>query len=251
VLTKYLQACEMMAGLRVRRIDDPKERHAFFSRVVTEAKARTYEACVHNLQSTYDTHIQNTVLESRDERLPRLRGHVSAAVHLLQAVTHLAHFIERHETDIRSEEAKRKIAELIDRPEVERVALNVFLHQGDRFLRSGEAMVEAMLPEYTETLELVLELPEHLALHARPAALVVGIVNHYSTPVEMELGGKRCNAGSILELLVAVGSLPHVRRFVFRGDERPVRDIARLFEAELGERGLDRLPAELAYLRNQ
>jgi hypothetical protein len=251
VLTKYLQACEMMAGLRVRRIEDGKERHAYFARVVTEAKARTYEASVHNLQSTYDTHIQNTVLESRDERLPRLRGHVSAAVHLLQAVTHLAHFIERHETDIRSEEAKRKIAELVDRSEVERIALNVFLYWGERFLRSGVTMAEAMLPEYTETLELTLELPEHLALHARPAALVVGIVNHYSTPVEMEIGGKRCNAGSILELLVAVGSLPHLRRFVFRGDERPVRDIARLFEAELGERGLERLPAELGYLRNQ
>lgn len=251
VLTKYLQACETMAGLRVRRIDDPKERHAFFSRVVTEAKARTYEATVHNLQSTYDTHIQNTVLESRDERLPRLRGHVSASLHLLQAVTHLAHFIERHETDIRSEEAKRKISEIIDRSGVERVTLNVFLYWGDRFLRSGEALAEAVLPEYTETLEVTLELPEHLALHARPAALVVGIVNHYATPVEMEIAGKRCNAGSILELLVAVGSMPSVRRFTFRGDERPVKDIVRLFEAELGENGLERLPAELAYLRNQ
>jgi len=250
VLTKYLQACEMLGGLRVRRIDDPRERHAFFSRVVTEAKARTYESSVHNLQSTYDTHIQNTVMESRDERLPRLRGHVSASLHLLQGVTHLAHFIERHETDIRSEDAKRKISEIIDRSEVERVALNVFLYWGDRFLRSGEALAEAVLPEYTDTLEVTLDLPEHLALHARPAALVVGIVNHYSTPVEMEIGGKRCNAGSILELLVAVGSMPSVRRFTFRGDERPVKDIVRLFEAELGERGLERLPAELAYLRS-
>jgi hypothetical protein len=67
----------------------------------------------------------------------------------------------------------------------------------------------------------------------------------------MEVGGKRCNAGSILELLVAVGSMPHEKRFLFRGDERPVRDIGRLFEHELGERGLDALPAELAYLRAQ
>jgi hypothetical protein len=58
----------------------------------------------------------------------------------------------------------------------------------------------------------------------------------------MEVGGKRCNAGSILELLVTVGSQPHQKRFLFRGDERPVRDIQRLFAAELGERGLDLLP---------
>jgi phosphotransferase system HPr-like phosphotransfer protein len=251
VVTKFLRACELLRDLRVRRIHDVRERHAFFSRTCTEAQARTYEATVHNLQSTYDTHIQNTVLEARDERLPKLRGHVSAALHLLQAVTHLSHFIERHETDIRSEEAKRKISELVERSEVEGVALNEFLFWADRFLRSGQPLAEALLPEYTKLLELELELPDHLALHARPAALIVGIVNHHSTPVEMEVGGRRCNAGSILELLVAVGSMPHQKRFVFRGDERPVRDIGRLFTAELGEKGLDLLPAELAYLRSQ
>jgi len=251
VVTKFLRACDLLRDLRVRRLHDARERHAFFARTCTEAQARTYEATVHNLQSTYDTHIQNTVLEARDERLPKLRGHVSAALHLLQAVTHLSHFIERHETDIRSEEAKRKISELVERSEVEGVALNVFLFWADRFLRSGQPLAEALLPEYTKLLELELELPDHLALHARPAALIVGIVNHHSTPVEMEVGGRRCNAGSILELLVAVGSQPHQKRFVFRGDERPVRDIARLFTAELGEKGLDLLPAELAYLRAQ
>jgi phosphotransferase system HPr-like phosphotransfer protein len=251
VVTRYLRTCELFQDLRIRRIHDPKERHAFFARTCTEAQARTYEAGVHNLQSTYDTHIQNTVLEARDERLQKLRGHASAALHLLQAVTHMAHFIERHETDIRSEEAKRKISELVERPEVECVALNVFLYWADRFLQSGVPLAEALLPEYTKQLELELELPEHLALHARPAALIVGIVNHHATPVDMEVGGKRCNAGSILELLVAVGSMPRQRRFIFRGDERPVRDIARLFSAELGEKGLDLLPAELAYLRAQ
>src|SRR5688572_16948723 len=251
VVTRFLRACELLRDLRIRRIHDARERHAFFSRTCTEAQARTYEATVHNLQSTYDTHIQNTVLEARDERLHKLRGHVSATLHLLQAVTHLSHFIERHETDIRSEEAKSKISELVERSEVEGVALNVFLFWADRFLRSGQPLAEALLPEYTKLLELELELPDHLALHARPAALIVGIVNHHSTPVEMEVNGRRCNAGSILELLVAVGSQPQQKRFVFRGDERPVRDIQRLFAAELGEKGLELLPAELAYLRAQ
>lgn len=251
VVTKYLRACELLGDLRVRRIHDAKERHAFFSRHCTEAQSRTYEATVHNLQSTYDTHIQNTVLEARDERLAKLRGRASASLHLLQALTHLAHFIERHETDIRSEEAKRKISELVERSEVEGVALNVFLYWAERFMQSGVSLAEALLPEYTKLVEIEFELPDHLALHARPAALIVGIVNHHSTPVEMEVGGKRCSAGSILELLVAVGSMPHQKRFVFRGDERPVRDIARLFAADLGENGLDLLPAELAYLRSQ
>ena len=251
VVTKYLQGCEMLRELGVRRIEDPKERHAFFARVCTEELARVYEATVHNLQSTYDTHIQNTVLEARDKRLAQLRGHVSAALHVLEAVTYLAHFIERHETDIRSEEAKRRISDLVDRSDVERVALNVFLFLADRFLQSGASIAEELLPEYTNLLELEVDLPDHLSLHARPAALIVGIVNHYATPVEMEINGKRCNAGSILELLVTVGSQPHQRRLIFRGDERPVRDIGRLFENELGENGMDALPVELSYLRVQ
>ena len=191
------------------------------------------------------------MLEARDPRLPSLRGHVSAALHLLEALTYMAHFIERHEADIRSEEAKRRIAALVDRSEIEQLAWNHFLVWADAFLQAGAALAEDLLPEYTTFLELEVEIPPQLSLHARPAALVVGIVNHYGTPVEMEVGGKRCNAGSILELLVTVGSQPDPRTFLFRGDERPVRDIGLLFSHDLGEQGLEALPTDLAYLRSQ
>lgn len=251
VATKFLQAAEMIADTRVRQIGDDEERRRLFSLICTEEQARVYEATVHNLQSTYDTHIQNTVLEGQDARLTQLRGHTSAALHLLEAVTYLAHFIERHETETRSEAAKRRIAALIDRSDVERVTLNTFLYWAHRILQNGISVAEDLLPEYTNLQELEVVLSGEYALHARPAALVVGIVNHYGTPVEMELAGRRCNAGSILELLVTVGSNPHEQHFVFRGDERPLRDIRLLFEHGLGERGLERLPASLDYLRQQ
>ena len=67
----------------------------------------------------------------------------------------------------------------------------------------------------------------------------------------MEVEGHPCNAGSILELMVAVGSHPEARRFTFSGDEHPLRDIGLLFEHGLGEHGLDRLPGVLSYLRRQ
>ncbi|MAB78362.1 MAG: hypothetical protein CMJ89_03310 [Planctomycetes bacterium] len=250
VATKYLQAREMLRETGVRRIDDHEERHRRFARVCSEEHARVYEATIHNLQSTYDTHIQNTVVEAKDSRLSRLRGYISPALHLLQAVTFLAHFIERHETVIRSEDAKSKIAELIDSSEVEGVAWNLFLFWADRFLDSGVPLAQELLPEYTNLIELEVDLPSELSLHARPAALVVGIVNHYGTPVEMEVGGKRCNAGSILELLVTVGSLPGHKNFTFRGDERPLQAIGLLFQHSLGEHGLENLPEELGYLRH-
>jgi phosphotransferase system HPr-like phosphotransfer protein len=249
VATKFRQAAQMIAATGVREIHDAGDRHRFFGRVCTEELARVYEATVHNLQSTYDTHIQNTVLEGNDERLLQLRGHLSAALHLLQAVTYLAHFIERHENDVRSEEAKQRISELVDRSDVERITLNSLLLFAHRVLQNGVPLAEDLLPEYTNYQELEVELADHLSLHARPAALVVGIVNHYGTTVHMELADQQCDAGSILELLVAVGSQPDSRHFVFRGDARPLHDIGLLFEAGLGEQGLDSLPPELDYLR--
>jgi phosphotransferase system HPr-like phosphotransfer protein len=238
----------MLRDLRVRAIAHPEERKAFLKRACTEELARVYEATVHNLQSTYDTHLQNTVLESADARLPRLRGHVSGALHLLATVTYLTHFFERHEDEVRSEEVKHHIGRLISRTDVQATILDLLV-LATGILEEGRSVAEALLPEYTNVQEMSIEVGDGLVMHARPAALIVGIVNHYGTPVEMEIAGQVCNAASILELLVCVGSHPEERRFVFRGDENPLRDIRLLFESELGENGLEQLPEALAYLR--
>ncbi len=241
----------MLSDLNLRPISDAAERRKLLGKVCTEAQARVYEATVHNLQSTYDTHIQNTVLEAKDERLPQVRGHASAALHLLEAVTHLTHFIERHEDDIRSEEAKRRISQLVDSSAVQEVILNELLDWANRYVQAGARIAEQILPEYTNLQDLEVDLLDGLQLHARPASLVVNIVNHHGTPVEMEVGGHHANAGSILELLIAVGSQPDATRFIFRGDVRPLRDIQLLFEHGLGERGMENLPDELDYLREK
>lgn len=250
VASKYLAACSMFDDLCIRRVRNPHERRAFLARICSEEQARVYEATVHNLQSTYDTYVKNTVLEGRDERLPRLRGLLSAALHLLEAVTFLTHFVERHESGARSEATETRLAKLIDPEEVQDLILNTLLYWADHFLQRGRGIAEDLLPSYTNVQELTVELPDCLKLHARPAALIVGIVSRYGTPVELEVQGKRCNAASILEVLVTVGSHPDARKFVFRGDENPLRDIGMLFEHGLGEAGIERLPGPLQYLKN-
>lgn len=251
VVSKYLQACEMLDGLDIRRIDDEKEREVFLRRRCSEEQARVYEATVHNLQSVYDTYIKNTTLEAKDDRLPKLRGHASVALHLLEGVTHLTHFVERHEGGLRQDGADARIEALVSKAEVRHVTLNRLLFWAARFMQGGRALAEDLLPSYTNVQVLEAVLPEDLLLHARPAALIVGIVNHYGTPVEMEVGGNSCNAGSILELMVVVGSNPEAKRFSFRGDENPLRDIALLFEHNLGEDGISELPEQLGYLKNR
>lgn len=249
VASKYLACCSMLADLRVKRVQDPRQRHELLSRICTESLARVYEASVHNLQSTYDTYIKNTVVEGRDARLPKLRGHVSVALHLLECTTFLTHFVERHESGIRNEAAELQIGRIIDKDQVQDVILNHLLFPADQVMQRGLALVDELLPAYTNVQELLVELPDNLKLHARPAALIVGIVGRYGTPVEFEVNGHKSNAGSILELLIAVGSNPEARQFVFRGDENPLRDIGLLFQSGLGEGGLEQLPPALAYLR--
>ena len=249
VASKYLAACSMFEELGIKRIASPAQRKAFLDQVCSEEQARVYEATVHNLQSAYDTHIKNTVLEGRDDRLSQLRGHVSCALHLLESVTFLTHFVERHEGGVRSEAAEELIARLVDRASVQDMILNVLLYWADRIVHSGRALAEELLPTYTNVQELEVVLPDDLKLHARPAAMIVAVVNHFGTPVELDLDGAVCNAASILELLVTIGSNPEARRFVFRGDESPLRDLRLLFENGLGEHGMEQFPDALGYLR--
>lgn len=250
VAAKFLQVCGMFEDIAVRRILDDKEREDYLRSVCSEEQARVYEATVHNLQSAYDTWVKNTMIEAGDPRLSKLRGHASAALHLLEAVTHLVHFVERHESGLRHEVTERRISELVDRAHVRDITLNHLLYWATQIVRRGRPLAEDLLPSYTNVQVLDVALGDDLSLHARPAALIVGIVNRYGTPVEMEIEGHKCNAASILELMVAVGSHPNARRFRFRGDEKPLRDIELLFRSGLGELGIDGLPHDLAYLRN-
>lgn len=250
IASKYLAACAMLGELGQRPITDPEERRRRLSALCREEHARVYEATVHNLQSAYDTYIKNTVIESRDVRLARLRGHLSGALHLLEAVTFLTHFVERHDHGVRDESADRVIGGLVERAKVQDLILNHLLHGANRLMLLGRPMAEELLPTYITLQELQVQLPRNVRLHARPAALIVNIVAHHGTPVEMRVESHRCNAGSILELLVAVGSHPEAQAYIFRGDIHPLRDIALLFESGLGEDGIENLPSQLAYLRN-
>jgi phosphotransferase system HPr-like phosphotransfer protein len=217
------------------------------SEFCTEEQARVYEASVHNLQSAYDTYIKNTTLEDSDERLPRLRGHASVAFHLLEAFTELIHFVERHER-ARSLDANSRIPGTVDRAKAVQVARENLLAWAARMIVLGRPYAEGLVPTYTDQSELFVEVPPELTLHARPVALIVKIVSHHGTATTCEVGGSECNAGSILEMMVTVGSHPELSAYRFSGDARTLEDIQRLFAAGLGERGLDSLPPELGYL---
>lgn len=248
VVTNFLEAAKALEAARIRPIHEPEEREAFLAKTCTEEAARLWESTVHNLQSSYDTYVKNTLLETGDPRLTELRGHISASLHALEAVTFLTHFAERRDRGLRSRIADSVLQGVVPRTEVRDVTLNRLLVTANRFMQSGVDLAAALLPSYTNASEATLHLAGDVVLHARPASLIVAVVRHHGTPVEFEVRGQTCNAGSILELMVLVGSNPDAREFVVRGDERPLRDLIALFAADLGERGLEGLPDSLSYL---
>ena len=219
VASKYLQACAMLEETGIHRIPDERERASGCAGTAASAGASTG----HGAQPASTRHArQNSPAEAADPRLPKLRGHVSAALHLLEAVTHMAHFVERHESGQRNEQLEARIGAVIKRSDVREQTLNHLLHWAAVILKRGRPLAEDLLPSYTNLQVLEVELPPSVSMHARPAALIVSIVNHFGTPVEMEVESASCNAASILELLVSVGSHPNARRYVFHGDIKPL-----------------------------
>jgi phosphotransferase system HPr (HPr) family protein len=247
VVTTYLKATEQLARLRIDAQLNDRRAAELRARIGSEVLCRQYETTVHNVQSKYDTYVQNTALEGSSPELRSLRGHASVALHLLECATCLSHFYERHENDIRYEAAKERIAALIEKRRIVELIVGLCLRWGAEFLLLGRSTAEAMIERFTERGSLHLVIPEGVVLHARPCSLIVRVVNHHGTPVEMEIEEERCDASSIMQVMILASSNSAQRAVVFHGDKSALRDLQRLFDVRLGE-GCD-LPEDLAYLR--
>ena len=106
--------------------------------VSDEEQCRFFQTRIHNLQSKYDTFVKATEAEQRDPDLKRFRGYVSITLHLIECMTQLVHFYERHENDIRGEQVKNRIAALIDKDEVLDRALNFCLYFTHAYLNERD-----------------------------------------------------------------------------------------------------------------
>ncbi len=250
ITNAYLRAAQAIEGIGTIADDaDPDTVRRFVTENLPEERCRELEAAVHGLQSKYDTYLKNTDVENATPLLKKLRGHVSMALHLLEFTTGLVHFYERHENDIRSVDAKRRIARVVDKNEILRLIATYGFQFARHYITRGRAYAEALQQEYSEMVSLELDLPEGVYLHARPVSLIVGVVQHHGAPVDMEIEGEKVQANSIIQVLMVSGANPDARRVTFSGEEKPLADIRALFEAKLGEDGLDTLPPQLDYLR--
>ncbi len=249
VAAGFLRCVEFYESFRPRRIEGLAELREFVLGRLDEERARRLESQMHAIQSKYDTYIQYTKSEAADPDLKRLRGIISLSLHLLEITTHLVHFYERHENDIRSAEAKERLAAVVDKAGVLDRAVNFSFRGAGWFLAEGRAICERLIPAYTSIREVSFTIPDDIRLHIRPAALIAAIVGHHGTPVKMRMGGNECDAESVTEVIFLAGSNPEAKEVVFKGDTRPLEDLKVLFEHGLRDHEHSRLSGLLPYLR--
>lgn len=225
-----------------------EERRAFMEDFCSEATARDFESRVHNLQSDYDSTIRGSKEEEQSPELLQVRGAISQCLHLLEAVTALAHFYERHEVRQRHPATRRVLEGIVNWEEFLDCMIRCCVLPALSSLLNAKRVSEELLDMLTTQEFKDLEIPRGVTLHARPLSLIVGIVHHYGLPIEIEIEEERASAASMMSMLVLCGSHLGATSIRFHGDPAVLRDLEALFEARLGEDGIDALPGSLKYL---
>lgn len=222
-----------------------QELTAYMEHFCSEAVARSTEARAHNLQSEFDTYLRGTVEQEQNPQLLVLRSGVSQCFHLLEAVTALTHLYERHWLHEKEHAYRESFQEIVPLETFLDMLVNGCVIRAYRCLRELTPVAESLLQAVARPMEKRLALPKGIHLHARPLSLIVAVVNHHKTPVQMRIGERSVNAASIMSMLILAGSAGEVREVVFHGSEAVLNDLQLLFDSGLGERGLDTMPLRL------
>lgn len=211
------------------------------------AEAEAARSGVHALQSAYDSVVAGTPRE--DGVLLAFRGELSVLLHALEAVAHglLArrHLLE----EVRSAPLRERLVALVDPDALLGWALGFGLRFAQRRFAAARPLATSLLEAATRVAEVVLPLPPGRKLHLRPAGLIVKVVQRHGLPVEMGMGGQSVDARHLMDVILLAAGNPTETTVRFRGDERPLADLALLFEERLGEDGTAGFPPALSYLR--
>jgi len=247
--TRYKSTCNSLKKIHIRKdleIDSIRNQTIY---QFDETKSRHLESKIHNIQSRYDTYVKNSVIESRHRSLPCLRGFSSISFHLLEIATILVHFYERHLSEVRSEESTRKISGIIQKDALLKILNDYYRFYAIKFFLDGEHHADSIVEEFIRIKNIDIVPPVEFSLHARPLSLIARIAMHYNAPLEIEVDGNKCNAGSIMQMILLAGNNPKPKKITFIGEERALSDLKDLFDIGCLERGnVEDLPPHLNYL---
>ena len=200
--TAFLNLAEEAGFIHVARDERPEGYADLIPDPISEERLRSLEQKFHNLQSLYDTHISDSNMESLDERLPVLRGHISVTYHLLETATAFAHYCERHILSF-APGSRRPRGEIVNAVRLLAVLMRFSLAFASRYILVTRSLCHEMLKAYAIQGRIDVPVPRYRGFHVRPSTLVARIVGHYGSEVTMELEGESYNAGVTLDLFRA------------------------------------------------
>lgn len=250
VATMFLQFADQFEHLSVSSDLEPGAIVEFLTDHCTEDHLRRWEAQIYVIQRKYDTVIKGSPIEGREDRVRSLRGHISMVLHHFEMVRYQSHFIEHLREGIRCRASAAKLGEVVAWDALVRQLYGFSFGMALHYVKQGRGLAKEILGKYTNVLEREIFVPDGVVLHARPASLIVAIVNYHGTPVSLRVSGETCDASSMIQVMMTVGRHSEARSVTFLGDEKPLDHLELLFQNGLGESGLDDLPEDLAYLRS-
>ncbi|MBE0478192.1 HPr family phosphocarrier protein [Candidatus Aerophobetes bacterium] len=207
----------------------------------TEDKIQEFTSSFHRIQSKYDSYIGGSEEEKKDKQLKTLRGYISICLHLLEVAFLILHFYERHIQAESLSEVKKKISQIVDLFKVKENVKMVSEYAND-YVLEGKVLAKKLLREYADVTlarEKVI-IPKGSILHLRPASALVEPVIQCTTPVLLEIDGKRVRANSVLEIIAAMGEVADKIEksdveMVLQGDRRVVKKMKDNFLSKILE----------------
>lgn len=186
---------------------------------ICETKCRSLEVNMHVLQSLYDTYISDSETENTDPDLLKLRGRITAALHLLRIATIYIHFYERHLQNCASAD-KYTLTSFLNSAECTcvggRTFFDIILKYLAKyiglFLTEARAVCSTLLRKYCVNKTVEVKVPPYIGFHVRPSSLIAAIVLHYGCDVKMRLGDVEYDAGSYPNIAMANGFLDQKKR---------------------------------------
>ena len=232
-------------GKRVK----PKDFETLIPLRVDEKKARKFQNILHGVQSDYDTYVKGSLEEKKHSNLKTLRGFIAMPMHLLQILSWLSHFYERHLPTVRKTEIKKKMSSLIDNNELIHFLVYFTMNTCHKYLHKGNEIAEQILTYYSKPITIELPVPEPIGFHARPSHYISLIVNEFGTDVFLVVNGQEYSCKSVMNLLQAGGEIAELglKKVTFKGDEKVLNHIKILAEHNYCED--NDIPPELNYLR--
>jgi hypothetical protein len=196
---------EQKTGMDVDWIPDP----------INEKRLRELQEAFHNLQSMYDTHISDSDVESTDEDLQVLRGHITVVYHLLETATSFCHFYERHVAGFSHDYVPPSIHSTLQPAELLDLLVNYSILFSSRHILEARSLCHRMLRRYAVEGRITVPVPRYRGFHVRPSTLIAKIVSHYGSTVRMEIDDAGYNAGMSLDLFRANEKLnAHKKRYL-------------------------------------